>query len=202
MASPGLLKSLFVGRGANSIPQAQRVISPTGAKTFSFTRDHNDTLSSAARKYLQYKLFGGKPLSVLHQRMRQGGVFGEGGLVRGPYAFSPEFENIVNTRGLKDAVLERPWDATKNLAMRGVSLGIPAAGIINSFKENDPRQLLDTAADAATWTLASPFGLVGGPLAYKGITNFTDLGKQFLQSRAAQNKGYEFQYPKDDLYKF
>lgn len=166
---PGLFRRLFFGAGSSAVPTAGRLVTPGGGlmqKTIEGLYKGPTLKSMWADKSLKGVgswakdvTWGTAPVTVLKQRLAQGGVFGKGGVLRGTLAPSKEFGDEIARHGLGKAILHNPGKALGYGVGTGFTLGFPAYGVASDISSGDYKHIPMSIASGLAWPIAEPFGL-------------------------------------------
>lgn len=101
-----------------------------------------------------------------------------------------------------EAISRHPYAFARDTYKQVAGVGVPLLGAANAIRTDNPDGIHQSLLGGAAYTgLASPFGLVGSPLVYKGLTEGGNMGAAFLRSSRSSP---QFQRPKifypDSLY--
>ena len=166
----GLIRSFLTGRGPDAIPAAQRIITPKGGLDFAAIERVSPPLKGLSHKVsrgiLGY-LFGVKPLTVYQQRIRQGGMFGPGGVIGGSLALSKDVADAYAQGGARNAFLRHPIAFPAEVAERALLVGAPLYAAQKAMQNDDVGGALREGLRGGAYVAAGPFGLVGSKAVYK-----------------------------------
>jgi hypothetical protein len=218
-ARTGLIRSILAGRGTSAIPEAQRIISPTGARDLEKITAQLPIkgMTDKVRLGLKHFVFGMKPLTTTAQRFRQGGLVGKGGVMRGPFAYDPRFAEVMKREGFAEAALQHPGRLASSTARQLMAGTVPAYSAYKYI--DDPNATLPEALTRSAMSVPmSAFGALGNPyftyragdlpltIGRKASTYGTAYAKalaawKFIQSQLPKVKvKREIQYP-SELYR-
>jgi hypothetical protein len=173
-----LLKSILVGRkniDPAEMASIRRIITDTG-----FAKPQDYTTEGRFGRKVFRTLFGYGPnrMDILKARMRQGGLFGKGGVVHGDIAFDPALFDHIKKFKEGDRTFRRALSIGGHGLAGGLNVaftaGLPLAAAAAYLKGEAPAS--EVAAESLSslgMSIGAPFGLVG---AMTGSTIGTGLG--------------------------
>lgn len=187
----GLIRSFLLGRGPQSISDAARVITPGGGAMMADygiapAKTLTDSLRNTARSALSLRglknfAVGERPLDVLHQRMRQGGLVGRGGIVHGALSDPLDMLRSIKEHGIVKTVARNPV-GTLFAGMIGHAMLQPlASGVADAVRERSTDPLIEGGARSLARTVASPFGMFAAQPVENLVTNLGGSAAQHLR---------------------
>lgn len=140
-----------------------------------------------AGRLLTGTLFGERPLKIMQQRFREGGVFGRGGLFLGDLGMDPDFQrSLQRYRQGRGSLGSVAWHGGVDVMNKGMSYGLPAMGAYQAITTDAPEgesqwaRVAAPVGDTLGWSIGGPFGLVGGSLLAGQIRSGIETGARKL----------------------
>jgi hypothetical protein len=176
-----LLRSLLVGRkyiSPSEMAKIRHVVTDTG-----YAKVQPYLSKGGIGRTVFRTLFGEGPnrMDILKARMRQGGLFGKGGVIHGDIAFDPKFFEDIKKFRQGERTLGKAWDIGTEGLSGGLNVaftaGLPLMTAASYLRGES--QGSDVAAEGLSTigqSLGAPFGIVG---AMAGGAAGTALGNMF-----------------------
>lgn len=163
----GLIGKLLFGAGEKAIPQAARLIGPTGRilekalpKTPGFMEALKSKQLGQIGKWAKGFFWGKAPTQVLKQRMMQGGVLGKGGILRSMTAMPEELARDVKQFGFMRGLAKNPKSAMGWGAGLAFTAGYPLYGVYSDVSTGNFSHIPKTLISGAAWGVAEPFSML------------------------------------------